>query len=161
MATFKDFERAMKEAIDEITKPENMRKYGEQAASMIKLRTRLGDGVDMPGGTKKKLKPLSKSYIEQRKSGKLSAETSPGKSNLTRTGQLLDSMGVTSVSSDVVTVGPKGSRDDGLTNVEVAKHVTENGRAFNNLSKTELKRIYDVIEKDIEAVIEKKLARMK
>lgn len=155
MANTKDFERAMLKALIKITSPQNMRKYGESAAQLIKTRTRLGSGVASSGGDKQKLKALSSSYKEQRKKFKqLSSQTSPGKSNLTRTGQMLDSMGVKSVKQDEVKVGPMGSRTEGnLTNEKLSQYVTEAGRPFNNLSKIETKRIATLISDDLEEEI--------
>lgn len=169
----KRLQDAMNQAIDQILSPENMRKIGKQAADMIKLRTRLGFGAVKDGAEKEKLKPLTKTTIEQRKgniaffkspsTGKpipykpdsngakiqLSNQTSPSKSNLTRTGQLLDSEQVISASRANVAIGPKGGRNDGKTNEKVAQYVTDAGRPFNNLSKVEVKRLQDAIKKDL------------
>ena len=159
------FKKAMQAALQAISSPTNMRKYGETAASMIKLRTRLGDGVPAEGAEKRRLKALAQSTREQRKElsrqGRLSSETTPGKSNLTRTGQLLDSEGVTRVSQGQVAVGPQGIRDDGLTNEEVARYVTDQGRPFNHLSRVEIKRLNDAVAKDLQGIIERQLTRAK
>lgn len=88
---------------------------GSMSVDEIKRRTRLGYGVPKAGGPKEELKKLSPSYIMARKaamSGKAefmandkkvsfqastvkplnSSLTSPSKSNLTYTGQMLDSL---------------------------------------------------------------------
>jgi hypothetical protein len=164
---------ALDSLIAEIKAPESMRRFGQLAADMIKLRTRLGSGVAKDGSEKQKLKPLSKTYIEVRKgnlafktspsTGKpipfkpdangakmtLSNQTSPSKSNLTRSGQLLDSEGVTSVGYGTVSVGPSGQRTDRKSNEDVAKYVTDAGRPFNHLSKTELKRLQEAVKKEL------------
>lgn len=172
-----------------------MRKYGQLAADMIRLRTRLGSGVAYDGADKANLKPLSSKYIKQRedmndsaeanvltnrfrekrksgsrkqvklsvsksersKAGGLSELTSPKKSNLTRTGQLLDSIQVTNAGIATVSVGPKGGRDDGLTNQKVAEHVTEAGRPFNSLSKIETKRLHDEVKRNLREAIKRVL----
>ena len=152
---------AVKKVIPEITKPAQMRKYGELAAGMIKLRTRLGSGLAYDGADKQKLKPLKPSTVERRKSlkekGRLSGETSPRKSNLTQSGQLLDSVQVTNAGVATVSVGPRGGRDDGLTNQKVAEHVTDAGRPFNSLSKIETKRLHDEVKRNLREAIKRVL----
>jgi hypothetical protein len=181
----KRFRDALNKLLPAIKSTDQMRKYGEQAASMIKLRTRLGYGVGQDGGEKSSLKPLAKSTIEVRKgnlaffkspsTGKpipykpdkngagnvqLHPETRPSKSNLTRTGQLLDSEGVTAAGYGSVKVGPSGSRTDSkLTNQQVAKYVTDGGRPFNHLSKVEIKRLQDAIKKQLREAIKRVLTK--
>lgn len=155
--------QALREALPAIKDAKNMRKYGEQAASMITLRTRLGDGVERDGAEKAKLRPLKpqtvKSRARAKDQGKLSELTTPQRSNLTRTGQLLDSVQVTKAAYGSVSVGPKGSRREGGKNEDVAKHVTEGGRPFNHLSKVETKRIQDAVKKDLRAEIKRRLTK--
>lgn len=163
---------AMKSAAEEVRSPENMKKYGEMVAAMIKLRTRLGDSVKAEGADKVPLKALSTkrpksggpSYVEVRerdeRMGRLSDQTSPRKSNLTRTGQLLDSEAVKSVSTGKVTVGPTGDRDDGKTNAEISGYVSKT-RPYNHLSRTETKRVNDQVKRDIRALIKNKLTNAK
>jgi hypothetical protein len=179
----KRIREALDKLIPQIKAPENMRKIGEQAAAMIKLRTRLGSGVATNGADKQKLKPLAKSTIEVRKGNlafyrnakgqsipftpddngakvKLSDQTSPSKSNLTRTGQLLDSEGVTKVGYGTVAIGPHGPRHDSkLSNEQVAEHVTRGGRPFNNLSKVEVKRLQDGIKKQLRDLLKRVLTK--
>lgn len=186
------YSTAIANAFRDLVRPENMRKYGEQAAAMIKLRTRLGQGVESDGAEKGPLKPLSPAYIKMRqeqqdtaesdvltarfRSGKrglhvtkkqlhgkggLSDQTSPGKSNLTRTGQMLNSESVTSVGEGEVFVGPKGSRDDGKKNEDIAAYVTYAGRPFNNLSKIEVKRVNDAIKKDMKKFLAEALTKIR
>jgi hypothetical protein len=152
-------------ALEQVARPENMRKYAEMASDMVRLRTRLGSGVDADGANKSRLKPLADSTIEERKRlksrGELSADTSPGRSNLTRTGELLDSIQPTQVSQGSAKIGPDGIRSDGLSNQKVAEYVTAQGRAFNNLSSVELKRIHDAVKRDVRDIIKRLLTTPK
>jgi hypothetical protein len=174
---------AIARVIPEIKAAENMKKLGEQAAGMVKLRTRLGSGVAKDGGDKQKLAKLADStkavragkiaffrqggktipYVPENPP-KLHEHTSPGKSNLTRTGQLLDSVKVTSFGYGEVTVGPEGPRNDPdskrkLTNQQVAKYVTDGGRPFNHLSKVEVKRLSDSVKKQLREAIKRILTK--
>jgi len=165
MAKMKDIQAALVAVLKDVSEPKNIQKYAEQAASMIKLRTRLGMGVSKDGGDKKALKKLASSTkvsrVRKSKTGKLSSDTSPGKSNLTETGQLLDSIEVISISKGQVRIGPKGKRRDGLSNPEVAGYVTAQGRPFNNLSKVEIKRIQDQMTRDLNKLTKGRLTRTK
>lgn len=148
-------------AAKEIASPANMRKYGEMAAGMIRLRTRLGDGVSADGANKQKLKPLAPSTKKKRSGlaarGKLSSQTVPGKSNLTESGQMVDSVSVVEAKQGRVTVSPSGARTDGKTNSDVAGFVTDQGRPFNNLSRVENKRLSDQVKRDIRELAKKAL----
>lgn len=158
-------EKALTQALNEIVSPERMKKYAEFAAEMIKLRTKLGSGVERAGKEKQRLKPLKPSTIEERKrlqaKGKLSGLTTPGKSNLTRTGQLLDSTKPTDVSRGHAIIGPTGVRDDGKKNEDVGAYVTYAGRPYNDLSRVELKRLNDSLKRDLRAAVRKHLTKAK
>lgn len=58
----------------------------EEIPRIIRVRTRLGKGL------LGKLKPLSDKYMSQRKKMNLSGETTVKRSNLTQTGEMLDSI---------------------------------------------------------------------
>lgn len=177
--------QALKEAVNEIKKPASMSQFGEQIRSMIKIRTRVGFGVDRTGDTKHPMKPLSDNYIERRQilqgmagvradrkgdSAKglkgnakrqklyenygLSPETTASKSNLTRTGQMLDSLAIKSVSTGRVSVGPTGSRTGSEhSNADIAEFNAEKGRSFNFLSDIELKRLNDSIKQKLKSIM--------
>lgn len=116
------------------------------AIKQIAKRTRAGFGVAEARGNAKRLKKLSSAYIEYRKrSSKLNtALTSPGKSNLTFTGQLIDSLVVREVDVEKQKVfinANRRRRKGGTTNEEVAEFVAQQGRAFLNLSRNEVTKI--------------------
>lgn len=158
---------AIREILPAIKDQKNMEKYGRQAAAMIKLRTRLGSSVADDGAAKGKLKPLAESTkaarAAKKKKGKLSEFTTPNRSNLTDTGQMLDSVGVTKSGYGTVTVSPQGSRTGpgAKRNEKVAEYVTDAGRPFNNLSKTEIKRLSDEVKRDLRDAIKKRLTGIK
>lgn len=162
MATADEFKRAYDRAMKRAFSAAQMTKYGEFAAEMIKLRSRLGFGVSTEGGNRNRFAELSKSYKEERaqdrKSGKLSSLTTPNRSNLTRTGQMLESLGVKKLKDGEVKIGPKGKRlGESITNEEVGVFVSAAGRVFNNLSKTELKRLDKFIEDELERFLKEEL----
>lgn len=134
---------------DLITK-ELLTEIGEKIRNLVKTRTRKGKGVPVDGGPQKPLTKLSrkngkKSYVSQRERmqarGKLSPETSPGKSNLTLTGDLLDTIEY-DVLKTQVNIRPKAG------NEKKVKHQPEGRTAFN-LSTKEVKIVTNIVENQI------------
>jgi hypothetical protein len=117
-----------------------MRSLGLQTVDIIVERTRKGFGVKRVGGNRRKLKPLSKRYIEfrRRNRDKLGKAGRITKSNLTFTGQMLDSVKILKSTPGGFEVGPSGSRSDRKRNADVARWVTEQGRPFMNLGRKEI-----------------------
>lgn len=154
----------------ELEQRQSMQLIVKEAEIIIRRRTLLGFGVPSPGGVRARLEKLSDSYKEQRrgkvvffrdKDGrvrrvptssqfksrlKLSNKTTPGKSNLTLTGQMLASLRgkVTGVGKGIVE--PTGSRIGGMTNKEIATFVQENGRVFMNFSNNEIRQLQIFVE---------------
>lgn len=124
---------------------------------IIKIRTRYeGEGLK---GQLKELKSVP--YIKLReKSKNLSDETSPNKSNLTATGQLLDALQGKAV-GDKVTIDIKNSKrkfeldgpSSSLTNKEVRRYVEESGREFLGLTQAEKDDAINVATQIIEQEI--------
>jgi hypothetical protein len=160
----------LKRAINELRQPKYMKQIGELSAELIRVRTRLGYGVEKNDGPRQRLKPLAQSTIDQR-AGKLaffttpdgvvipykpdtkptlSGFTTPKKSNLTRTGQMLASIKPFDAKLGEVKVGPKGSRGgESLTNEKLMEYVTDAGRPFNYHTKTEIKQLQQLVEEII------------
>jgi hypothetical protein len=128
----------------EAVKASSLQPTGDFAASIIVKRTRLGYGVDKQYGSKQKFAPLAPSYIKQRKMfAGLNPLTTPKRSNLTRTGQMLDSVKAIA-RNGVIYIEPTGRRDDGKTNLDVAiwnhkgnARRNRPPRVFMNLSRLE------------------------
>lgn len=116
---------------------------GDGANSLIKKRTRLGYGVSSQEGDKERLNPLSDSYKKQRKLHPKSSDTTPTKSNLTRTGDMLNSL-TAEVGQSSVKLTFKGK-----LNIDKAGFVTEGGRPFMNLSKAEVNQLKKLLNDTI------------
>lgn len=161
MASFDAFKKFIEREFQSLVTKSYVTEVGKFTADMIRKRAQLGYGVSKSEGPRSKLKALSESYKTQRKKMKLNENTSPSKSNLTRTGQLLSSLDVTEASATKVVVGPRGRRDDGKTNEDVGEYVSKQGRPFNNVSDIEKKRIVEKVRKDLQAQLVKALAKLK
>lgn len=148
----KRFINKLSDLYKDAKKPEPLKLMGEEAVRIVTKRTRLGYSVNK-NGEKSPLKSLSKPYVQFRKSSKLLSNlTTPSKSNLTFTGQMLDSMQVVKITSDSVIIGPRGYRDDGKANEQIANYVNKGGRPFNNLSiaeQSQIKRFYRKVFGDL------------
>lgn len=112
-----------------------MQKIGEFACTIIARRTRLGGSVKEEGAGRGRLQPLSGEYVDFRKEYKkaLSPLTSPGRSNLTMTGQMIDSLKVVRAYLKKVTIGPTGDRMPlskivGAVNRQIGREDREAGR---------------------------------
>jgi hypothetical protein len=170
----KKFEAMMKKVIGEVESKETMQELGDEMAERIRKRTRLGKGVSERGGAPKPLAPLSQSYKDFRK-GKvafaqspyghvypykpdrkpnLSSQTSANKSNLTFTGQMLDSIKTISAKVGSAIVSVSGRRKDGMSNKEVAEFVSV-ARPFLNLSKPELNALQKLIRQRIDRILKR------
>lgn len=129
--------------------------YVRQAATTIQRRTRQGYGVSQDGGTLQRLKPLSPAYVEQRKRARLSSFTSPGRSNLTFTGELLGSLGVERRAAGHWVITLEGTRDDGLPNAQLARFVSRE-RPFLNLAKSEIQSLERAYRRTFDELVKRK-----
>ena len=123
-------------------------KLAKDLVEYIKLRTR-----EEGDGTSGKLNPLSKKYIEQRakKSNRLHPDTTPSKSNLTATGQMLDALRGRAAGGKVtIDIKPTTRRKElngkrsGLNNNQVRQYVEDAGREFLKLSPEEKQEVIDL-----------------
>ena len=153
MATNKlanDLTKLLKKIEKAIDSPRYRREFeqlGEFAVNLIVKRTRLGYGVRKNGGKRFRLAPLDSKYVDARKrQGGLSKFARPKKSNLTRTGQMLESVEVLEYRRGKLKIGPNGRRRDGIDNADLAIwNANRKGRIFNRLSDKEynqLRRFY-------------------
>ena len=145
--SLREITKKIKKTLTRGISPQEARSVGQFAIDLIVKRTRLGYGVSKQYGTKSRLKALSANYKKRRATFRgLSATTSPGKSNLTFTGQMLASMKLikmqTKSGETIIRFGPTGSRRDSPhTNLEVAGFQEGQGRIFNRLSQLEFQQL--------------------
>lgn len=142
------FKAKVEKAVKESISPNVMRILGDFALNLIVKRSRLGYGVEENFGPRFKFDKLSPNYIKSRKKFRgLSSTTSPSKSNITRTGQLLLSMRVTEAKEGKFRIEPTGTREkEGktkkvLTNKELAEILAKKNRTFNRLSQPEYQQL--------------------
>lgn len=150
MNDFDKLRQKLDKLLDGLLGSTEMKEIGEYAAGLIKERTRKGFGSD--NGKSSRLQKLKPGYTKQRQKlkakGQLSNETTPNKSNLTKTGEMLDNIQVTPGKNEV-TLGFTGK------NQQKAQYVTEKGRPFFGLSTKEQWKVNKVIKDAVKAAIKK------
>lgn len=151
MAKFEDIPKIVERALNEMTSNRNLRVLGEDAKKLIQKRTRLGGGVKTSLGPRMKLNKLSGPYKKQRKrkKGNLDKTTSPAKSNLTFTGQMLREIGVKIRKNRISLkfIDPFAKKK--------AKWVQDAGREFFHISRPEFKQLQKIMRKRVEKVLNK------
>ncbi len=139
----KKLQAARDEVLDELED------VGNQAADIIRKRTQLGYGVSEQGARKEKLKPLTDKYVKRRKSLSL-GKTTPKKSNLTQSGHMLDDLHAKKTKEGTVEITFKSEEAQ-----DKATWNTDKGRAFNNLSSSEIRQVKEIIQKKLEKILKK------
>lgn len=144
---FSKVTKRIERSLNEVISKKAMTAMGQFATALIVKRTRLGSGVEENFGPKKKLGKLKDNYIKKRGmfSG-LSSLTTPKKSNLTLTGQMLDSMESRFLRKGLVVIEPKGARNKKVAlyntqEVTYANGYTKPSRIFNRVSENEYRQI--------------------
>jgi hypothetical protein len=161
---------AMKRIVDnlkknfiQVAKGTAYKETAQFAAEIIVKRTRLGYGVFKHLGPRGKFMALADRTVEARKKmktmGMLSSLTTPKRSNLTATGQMLDSVD-TVKRGDKWYIEPTGTRSDGLTNYEVAEFAHKGSRnrpprPFMNISGAEQSQIVRFYRRQFTGLIKK------
>lgn len=153
------FKQKLLKVLDEQKSEAYLKQIAVEFANVIRDRTRLGYGVNEQGGSKVKLKALSPVTIEARrykkKRGELSDKTSPTKSNLTDTGQLLDSLKGRAINK-LIQISPEGSRKgSSLSNAAVASYVEDAGRTFLDLSSQDIKKLTSMVQDQLNEIVNK------
>ena len=152
----KGLEKLKKDLRDAITLNSAVFKLtiGKLARDLIYKRTKSGFGVDSISNTsanKRRLAPLSSSYVKQRGKRQSFGEFgSVRKSNLTLTGQMLDAISYEAKARGVRVYIDTSTREDGKhTNAEVAEFVQDAGRPFFILTQDELTVVVRAIEREL------------
>lgn len=109
----------------------------QEALNLIVAHTRSGMGVDA-GGQERPLKPLSKPYVDRRQRLSLHSTTSPSTSNLTQTGEMLESLIIVKTTSGYTITGGNPNISARIANVSQE-------RPFLNLSLNEIKVLNDLL----------------
>lgn len=149
MGDINDFKKDMDKLLKAFKNKALMDKIGKFTVDLIRKRTLLGYGVADQGGKKEKLKALSAGYKKWRKKNPPPGPSSPAKSNLTYTGDMLRAIDY-NVKSDSLTIGIFDENE-----AEKAFYNMLMDREFLNLSGAEIQQVRDYIQKILDDEIDK------
>lgn len=169
MGIFDEAKREIRKEIESARDEALNSKFKKDLAKFARLfmqkRIRGGFGVDSEDSVfpkSKRLNKLSDSYKKRRrklvKRGFSTGDSfSPNRSNLTLTGQLINSITESYDKNSIILTIPDSRRSDGKTNEEVHGYVNEGGRPFFAVTSDEEKLIEDKLRKRIESIFSKRL----
>ena len=152
--------KKLEKSVQDGIKANVMREVGEFAKDIVVKRTRLGYGVTENLGKREKLAALKGTYVQKRKMfSDLDATTTPKKSNLTRTGNMLRSMAVKS-STGTIQIRPVGKRNIAAAEGNSVPVTYKNGytkpaRIFNRISQPEFNQIVRFYRKSFGDLLKK------
>lgn len=152
-----EFEKILLGLVGEKVSAKALSAFGRAARDMIVARTRRGFGVQRTGAKQERLLKLSTNYKKYRKRVGVDSTTSPGKSNLTFSGQLLRSLVVIAKKGQVTIRANNRRRKEGFTNNQLAEFVSEQGRPFMGLTVGELRKLRRLYENGLSGAIKKRL----
>lgn len=185
-----ELSKVMQSAIDNGITSAQTSKIGNDLVNDIRIRTRLGFGCSAPGKPRDNLKELSSLYVAVRSGNvfvfkdkqnrirvadnkekrgrhpKLSQDTSPSKSNLTFTGQLLNSMHSMVLNPGVFIIDfhgdhrPISPNGKSIPNSTLAYYVEKEGRPFIGPTNREMERIKKTIYDTFKTKIIKSLSTL-
>lgn len=188
--TISELIKALENAVDNGLTKTDTQTIGNQLVDDIRRRTRLGYGCPGYGRPRESLKSLSNLYIEFRKGKifvfknknnktvvanskgntgrhpKLSDETLPSKSNLTFTGQLLNSMHSSVLRPGVFLIDFQGEHQPltptgkTISNGTLAYYVEKEGRPFIGPSDREVERLKKAVYDNFKTKITKSLSAL-
>lgn len=140
-------------SLKDATSVEQTRKLALEAIDLIVKRTRQGYGVRKNYAPRERLPTLSQRYIAFRRTfRRLSATTSSSKSNVTLTGELLESIGIIKNS----TIGARGIHKGGVPNAKLVGYLQQQGRYFLRVSDLEFKQLVRLYQKTFGDLLRKK-----
>ncbi|RTL05197.1 hypothetical protein EKK58_08595 [Candidatus Dependentiae bacterium] len=155
------FARQAEKAIDELISSKTLTPIAQKAAEIIKRRTRLGQGVAASGEKKKALAPLADSTKLSRKKkqkrGELSDLTTPNRSNLTETGEMLESLEGRAINK-LIEVSVKGDRNKKLAAFHTLGRSSPTfmpKRPFLNLAMEDIKQLTAVLQDEFTNILNK------
>lgn len=152
------FNSKLKKTLFKITSKKQMEKLGNITIGLIHDRTRnKGQGVKTPNGYVKKLKKVSPSYAKWRanQKNKHSDSAVGNDSNLTFTGEMLDSLQVVKATKSKLKIAPTGKDENGVSNQGKSDYQHSEGRSYLYLGKKEVKQLFDKFEDELGKITSK------
>lgn len=155
--TIANFALELKKELEKLSGVAFKQRIARQARDILYNRVKSGFGIKGSGKNiaREKLKALSPLYIESRKSMRLGKFGSPGRSNITLTGETLEAISIKILPQGFALYFTNQNHPvHRFTFAQIANYVEEGGRPFFNLTTDERR----IIEREVELEL-RKLAR--
>lgn len=156
------FRKLVDQAMNELISQQTMGPVAIELKNIIQRRTRLGSGVEQTGAQKTPLAELASStkLSRQRKkaAGLLSDKTSPNKSNLTETGQMLNSLrgyARKKAKAGTIDVQPTGDRNRTLAAIHTLGGPKLPKRRFLDLAAQDIKQLTVVLQDKFSEILDR------
>lgn len=150
----KSFRDKLDKALDELVSPKVLKEIGQFEADLIKRRSRLGSGVPKDGGAKVKFTELAPSTVVSRRKKKLASETTPKKSNLTESGQLLNDL-VSKIEGRSTVIGHTKDRNKRIGAFHQTGGPKLPQRRYLGLAKEDIKQITAIMQDKFTDILNK------
>lgn len=155
----KRFRSNVEKSLQELTSNKTLDLISKKTAEIITRRTRLGSGVEETGARKTPLAKLAsstkKSRSYKRSRGQLSDKTSPNKSNLTETGEMLDSIKGRAINR-MIEISPTGQRNKRLAAYHQLGRTSPTimpSRKFLNLSFEDIRQLTAAMQDEFTKIL--------
>lgn len=152
------FRKKIDQSLAQLLSQQTLGPIAVELKNIIQRRTRLGSGVDQTGAPKTPLADLASStkLSRQRKktAGLLSDKTSPNKSNLTETGQMLDSLKGSSRKGEII-VEPTGDRNKKLSAIHTLGGPKLPKRRFLDLAAQDIKQLTATLQDKFSEILDR------
>lgn len=158
----KKFKAKLDKSLEALITQQTLGPIAIELKNIIQRRTRLGSGVEESGQPKVPLAPLATSTKQSRKYkkglGKLSELTTPNKSNLTETSQMLGSLrgyAKKNATSGTMEIKPTGDRNKKLSAIHTLGGPNLPKRPFLNLSAQDIKQLTAVLQDKFSEILDR------
>ena len=156
------FRKLIDTSMKELINQQTLGPIAIELKNIIQRRTRLGSGVEQTGAPKTPLAELAsstkKGRARKKELGLLSDKTSPNKSNLTETGQMLNSLrGYARKKADAGTIDiqPTGDRNKKLAAIHTLGNPELPKRRFLDLSLQDIKQLTAVLQDKFSEILDR------
>lgn len=157
-------ESELKKFIESIVTKQMKLEWAQYVADTIYKRTKSGKGLtqnktSVGGNSLKKIEPLSDGYVNYRSRRVLGPFASARRSNLTFSGELLESI-VAKIAGDAAIVEIQDTQHStGIGMRELAQVVSDKGRPFFGLADNEAKALENYVKRKIRDKIRSQIKR--
>lgn len=129
------------QSIQRLGDPRVMKELGDEIRETVQVRTRSGFGLSEEGNREVKFPKLSKDYVKHRNKMKLSPNTTPSKSNLHKSGEMIEGLKVNAKTNKTVILNKNQKQNIKLEYQTSKRSIGTPFRKFMGLSGRDEKKV--------------------